>query len=233
MIYLLWKEIVKIRKRNNEKRGETNRLEAKGSSPLCIIKYKIMIREYATIFKHFPENKFKRDIDIFNETIDNMDLFHLKCPHCMANGRCELFSSYTRTMVSFEGRAMTHLLNIPRVICISCKHTHAILPSILIPYGRYSLMFILTVLRTYYQKKHTVQQIFEFYEITHSTLYLWIKLLKRHKAMWLGILKDLETSALDFICRLFDLKNLEQKLEAFFISNSRSFLQNTAVCDSA
>jgi len=150
-----------------------------------------MIREHAAFFKHFSESKFKRDIDIFNDAIDNIDLFRLTCPHCKAKGRCKAFSSYSRMMVSIEDHTViTHWVTIPRVKCISCKHTHAILPSVLIPFGIYSLIFILTVLRTYYQNKFRVQQIYDMYEITHSTLYLWIGMLKRHKSMWLGVLKD-------------------------------------------
>lgn len=193
-----------------------------------------MIREYAAFFKHFSESKFKSDIDIFNDAIANIDLFRLKCPQCKAQGRCKAFSSYSRMMVSIEDHTViTHWVTIPRVKCISCKHTHAILPSVLIPYGIYSLIFILTVLRAYYQNKFRVQQIYDTYEITHSTLYLWIRILKRHKSVWLGVLKDLETSALDFIFGLFDLENLGQALKTFFVSNSCSFMQSTAVYDSA
>jgi hypothetical protein len=202
---------------------------------LCVsLKYNIMIREYETFFKHFTENKFKKDIDIFNETMEAVDPFHLKCPNCKANGKCRQFSEYSRMMVSFEENAViTHHLTIFRVKCDSCKHTHAILPSILIPHSIYSLVFILTVLRTYFQKQLQIQQICELYEITHSTLYSWIGMLKRHKTLWLGILKDLETTVLDFICELFDLERLEQYLNKFFISNARSFLQKATVCDSA
>lgn len=125
--------------------------------------------------QHFSESKFKSDIDIFNDAIANIDLFRLKCPQCKAQGRCKAFSSYSRMMVSIEDHTViTHWITIPRVKCISCKHTHAILPSILIPHGIYSLIFMLTVLRTYYQNKFRVQRICDTYEITHSTLYLWI-----------------------------------------------------------
>lgn len=193
-----------------------------------------MIREYATFFKHFSEKRFKTDIEIFNETIENIDVFHLKCPHCKANGRCGSFASYGRMMVSFEERAViTHYVSIPRVKCGSCKLTHAILPSVLIPHSIYSLIFILTVLQTFYRKDLTIQQICELYEISHSTIYLWVGLLKEHKVLWLGVLKDLEVSGADFICELFNMERLEQKLNTFFISNGYSFLQNTTVYDSA
>lgn len=202
---------------------------------LCVsLKYNIMIREYDTFFKNFLGNEFKSDIDIFNESMEAFDLFHLKCPNCKAKGKFKHFSKYFRMMVSFEKNAViTHYLTIPRVKCDSCKHTHAILPSILIPHCVYSLVFILTVLRTYFQKQLQIQQICELYEISHSTLYIWIGLLKRHKTLWLGLLKDLEMTVLDFICELFNLERLEQYLNKFFNSNARSFLQKTTVCDSA
>ena len=202
---------------------------------LCVsLKYNIMIREYETFFKSFLGNEFKSDIDIFNESMQAVDPFHLKCPNCRANGKCRQFSEYSRMMVSFEKNAViTHHLTITRVKCDSCKHTHAILPSILIPKCIYSLVFILTVLRTYFQKQLQIQQICELYEIPHSTLYIWIGMLKRHKTFWLGILKDLDTTVLDFICELFDFERLEQKLKSFYIYNGCSFLQKTTVFDSA
>lgn len=192
-----------------------------------------MIREYEIFFKSFSKNKLKSDIDIFNESMEVFDLFRLKCPNCKANGKCGQFSEYSRMMVSFEENTVTtHYLTISRVKCASCKHTHSVLPSILIPYSTYSLVFILTVLHTYYQKKLAICQICELYEISHSTLYVWIGLLKRHKTLWMGVLKDLEMTVLDFICELFDLERLEQKLQVFYISNGRSFLQKTTVFDS-
>lgn len=181
-----------------------------------------MIREYETFFKSFLESEFKSDIDIFNESMKAFDLFHLQCPDCKAIGKCRQFSEYSRMMGSFEeNTVITHHLTIIRVKCDSCKRTHAVLPSILIPRCIYSLVFILTVLRTYFQKQLQIQQICELYQIPHSTLYVWIGLLKRHKTLWLGILKDLETTTLDFICELFDFERLEQYLNKFFLSNAR------------
>ena len=166
--------------------------------------------------------------------MEAFDLFHLQCPDCKAIGKCNRFSEYSRMMVSFgENTVITHHLTIIRVKCESCKHTHAILPSILIPHSIYSLVFILTVLRTYFQKQLQIQQICELYEIPHSTLYSWIGMLERHKVLWLGILKDLETTVLEFICELFDYERLEQKLKAFYVSNNYSFLQNATIYDSA
>ena len=78
-----------------------------------------------------------------------------------------------------------------RYLCSSCGHTHALLPSTLVPYSSYSLRFILTVLRAYFLGLKGVQQICDRAGISVSTLYRWKALFLSHKALWLGVLESL------------------------------------------
>jgi hypothetical protein len=72
------------------------------------------------------------------------------CRVCGAVGRFKEIRSYQRDMISVNGSVRVDTrLSIRRFQCESCGHTHALLPDVLIPYGSYSLRFILTVLLCY------------------------------------------------------------------------------------
>lgn len=96
-------------------------------------------------------------------------------------------------------------IQVPRIRCRSCGHTHSVLPDILIPFGSYTLRFILTVLHGYLTRHCTVADFFDSFQISVSTLYSWIHLFEEHASLWLGILKKvnhLSSDALQQICVL-------------------------------
>ena len=64
-------------------------------------------------------------------------------------------------------------VQIRRVRCGSCGHTHAILPDHIVPYSTYSLQFILRVLAEYFLGLRTVEQLCRRYAISASMLYQW------------------------------------------------------------
>lgn len=122
------------------------------------------------------------------------------CPVCHAKACLSPFSSYTRYLVEWkDGQPVSYEVSVQRYLCSSCGHTHALLSSALVPYASYSLRFILTVLRDYFLRCRSVQQICARAGIAVSTLYRWKKLFLLHKALWLGVLEDLEASPAAFI----------------------------------
>lgn len=145
------------------------------------------------------------------------------CPHCGSIGRCEFHDSYTRWLISIEsGRRTDGLVSIPRVICASCGRTHAILPDVLIPYGSYSLRFILVILNAYLARTSTVHAFCASWGIAVSTLYTWIHLFENQASLWLGALREvrcLKDSALHAICSQDSLPS------SFFQRFGFSFLQ--------
>lgn len=150
----------------------------------------------------------------------------LPCPYCGAkHPQWSAFASYKRYLISFEkGIPVTYQIKISRIICSSCRHTHAILPEIIIPYGSYSLIFILTVLRDYYLTHMTIQELCDKYLIAASTLYAWKRLFLIHKKLWLGILEDAITEPLTFLSSLPSLATSDD-LNTFFHHHAQSFLQ--------
>jgi hypothetical protein len=61
-----------------------------------------------------------------------------------------------------------------------------------------------------------------YLEQSFSTVYAWVHLFKKQKALWLGALSDAETSPLSFLCLLMDTPSFPAK---FFHSFFFSFLQ--------
>lgn len=138
-----------------------------------------------------------------------------------------LHDSYSRYMITLKGNHIeTEILQIPRVKCISCGHTHAILPEVLIPYSSYSIRFVLTVLKDYFLHIHTVEKICEMYQIAHSTLYVFRDLFLSHKKLVLGVLNDAQEKRSDFIIEIDG-----QLLFRFWKSFRFSFLQTDHASD--
>ena len=122
------------------------------------------------------------------------------CPVCHAKACLSSFASYTRYLVEWkEDFSVTYEVTVQRYQCSSCGHTHALLPSPLVPYSSYSLRFILLVLRDCFLHRACVQKICEHVEISVSTLYHWKALFLAHETLWLGMLEDLKASAETFL----------------------------------
>ncbi len=143
-------------------------------------------------------NSYKlSDKALFDAFMSKIDLSHMACPSCGSKGRHILYSSYERSMISLEeGERRDLVVTIPRIRC-SCGHTHAVLPDVLIPYGSYSLRFILTVLFCYLTRHVTVEELCSKFQIVKSTLYSWIHLFIEHFNLLAGILRSIDALNLD------------------------------------
>lgn len=194
--------------------------------------YKLMIRVF-TIFcklnlkKLSAEALFSAAMQEFST--DKLFSLLLPCPICGAkHPDWSYHASYKRYLISFEkGLTIAYEISITRLICSSCKHTHAILPEIIIPYGSYSLLFILSVLRDYYLSHMTISILCDKYQISPSTLYAWKHLFLIHKKLWLGFLENISQDPLSFLSSFPSISN-SLELEIFFKSHAQSFLQGVS-----
>jgi len=169
----------------------------------------------------------------FNAIYSKLNIQALTCPFCRAKFRCTFFSSYSRNMITFESGFNTcHTVFITRALCSSCNQTHAILPDHLIPFGSYTLSFVLIVLRAYFLGSKTITSLCDFFQISISTLYEWIKLFKVQKHIWLGILNDAVISEVKFID---DILYRSKSVSSFYQITKTSFMQNfkTTLSDSS
>ena len=157
-----------------------------------------MIRPF-TVFCKLNQISFS-DRQWFEREAESLNHTDGICPVCRAKSCLSPFASYTRYLVEWEdGGPVTHEVAVRRYQCSSCGHTHALLSSALVPYSSYSLRFILLVLRDYFLRTACVQELCGRAGISVSTLYRWRALFLTHKALWLGILEDLDTAEGTFL----------------------------------
>lgn len=143
------------------------------------------------------------------------------CPHCGAKSCLKEFGYYERYLIELEsGEPGIHRVGIKRYRCPSCRHTHDLLSSCLVPYRSYSLRFILTVLYSYMCRHKTVEQLCSHFGIQPSTLYAWKKVYMKQKEAWLGVLKSLYRSGMSFIEGLTG-----KEVEGFYEKFRFSFLE--------
>lgn len=115
------------------------------------------------------------------------------CPSCGVSGFCRCHDSYERNLIDFsKGKTRFEKITVHRVVCRKCRHTHAVLPDVMIPYRQYSLLFVLRVLMEYFLHRQTVAGLCDRFEITVAVLYRWRALFLRQHAQWIQYLEELE-----------------------------------------
>lgn len=153
----------------------------------------------------------------------------LVCSFCGAKHSLSFFASYERHLVIYcDGAASDNIITISRYICSSCNRTHAILPSVIIPYISFSFHFTVSIIYDYLV--HTfasVELMCEHYGIAITTFYRILKSFKEHKKLWLGLMEDAIKSDLDFVVNINKSSFLDNEvfLYEFFSKTALSFLQ--------
>ena len=178
-----------------------------------------MIKVKAVLGKIF--NDFS-DENVFKKA-DFSDSSHFKCPVCKRRGDFKRIHPYCRYMITIADDSRKDVLvEVPRIQCPSCNHTHALLPDNLIPFGSYTIHFVLKVLSEYLKRSVPVAVLCENYGISISTLYSWKKLLTYHHSILLGIMHAMESLCEEILSDITDYDSLP---EAFFSTFGFSFLQ--------
>jgi hypothetical protein len=182
-----------------------------------------MIRDKA-IFIKLNQLNFT-DQQLFDTAVSAFDTSACSCPLCNAKGRLKQIKPYERHMISVtNGAREDTVLSVRRFLCESCGHTHALLPDILVPFGSYSLRFILTVLAGYLERPGTVADYCAQWQIGVSTLYGWIHLFISHYNAWCLILDRIL-----WVCRdaLQSVSSVPAFPSGFLSRYGFSFLQGT------
>jgi transposase-like protein len=114
------------------------------------------------------------------ESIINLQIDPLqKCPSCGFRHTLIEFASYSRCIVTFNyylQKVVEMDVEIPRFQCSHCKKTHAVLPLVMLENSPYTILFVIRLLREFYDDKFTekygsIDKLCEKYEISHSTFY--------------------------------------------------------------
>jgi hypothetical protein len=166
------------------------------------------------------------DLSIFNKSIDSLLNNPIVCPSCGADNLYPNYSSYERTMISFDENGRKEIIvSIPRCKC-SCGKTHALIPDILIPFSSYSLRFILITLWKFMCRKTSVEVFCYEHCIAVSTIYKWIHLFRLHYNLLVGAINEISKLSTDAITYIVSTQNLTG---SFFNRFHFSFLQNRGI----
>ena len=194
-------------------------------------RHRFMIRHFAAVFK--PHSKNYSEIELFHHGIESFRPQEALCASCGARGRFSFHDSYKRDLITYDEQVHIHKISIPRYLCASCGHPHAVIPDMLIPYGSYSLRFVLAAVKAYFSRAvsgATVALICDKFQIAISTLYAWKKRFLSHKSLWLGAMANLASTEVRFLTEFLPCPNL---LADFFDCFGFSFLQNHLASASA
>lgn len=194
-----------------------------------------MIRLFLHLCKAFHEIKHLDDFEIYIRLSQEEPSLFSDVPSCTSCGaprhRYCRNGSYPRQFVCYvNGFPCDHLISIRDLRCRSCGHSHALLPSVIVPYSSYSLGFLISLLYARITRQfHTVLSLCQHFGISESTYY---RIRKRFILDSKWLLKALEAflDDADFphILRSADPILLHAVLSDFFRFTGHSFLQPAA-----
>ena len=187
--------------------------------------YTVMIRKNLLLCKIIRIKTSSKSL--FDSYMERFKPERETCPICGSTGNCHIHHYYGRSIIDFKaGRQEKSYLCILRVFCDSCRHTHAILPDVIIPYSSYSLFFVLRLLGEYFAGLFTIEQLCERYDISQNQFFKWLALWKSHKKEWLGLLDDNDISNSAFLKDLATMDSYSSFSMAFIRQQCHSFLQS-------
>ena len=191
-----------------------------------------MIRLFSKLCKCFKQISSENDMSIFDEHMKNISVDDLVCPSCGAKHALSVFAYYKRHLVTYDNNEVhDNIITISRYLCSSCGHTHAILPSVIVPYMSFSFNFIVSIIHDYLVHKfNSIEAMCEHYCIAISTFYRILSKFKEHKCLWLGILEDKLIPNLSFLQTIISSTFIEIEIFIinFFNRTGLSFFQETS-----
>jgi len=97
------------------------------------------------------------------------------CPKCPAIGRFKMNGSYQRyVMYIADGKIVFVLIDIKRIMCKSCKSTHAVMPGDIIPYKLLSLFVVMLLLTACIVEEAPVLRVANKYGLSFQIINLYL-----------------------------------------------------------
>ena len=194
-----------------------------------------MIRLFLHICKSFHEIKHLDDFEIYIRLSQEEPSLFSDAPSCPSCGaprhRYCRNGSYPRQFVCYaNGFPCDHLISIRDLRCRSCGHSHALLPSVIVPYSSYSLGFLISLIYARITRKFkNIPCLCQHFGISESTYY---RIRKRFllDSKWIleALAAFLDGTNFSHILRSADPDLLHAALSDFFRSTGHSFLQPAA-----
>lgn len=142
----------------------------------------------------------------YDDDVNNIDFSNIRCT-CGATGHFHYHASYRRYLIIDNNDEITIIIK--RIKCDSCNKTHALLPSIIIPYRILSNPVVIRIIESY---RHVTDSLSLLAKITGLSLecvkYLIKFYNKQHKERLLSleaVFDKLHIGSEDFIrCYFFE-----------------------------
>ena len=133
-----------------------------------------MIRLFLNLCKCFHQINKISEIEIFHQMQEHLYKEINSCPYCGA--KKEAFhkdGTYKRDFICYEsGLPIHHKITICCVECGSCNHSHALEPSVIVPYSSFSIGFLLNVIYAKLTNRFsTIDELCNHFDISISTYY--------------------------------------------------------------
>lgn len=188
-----------------------------------------MILLFSYLCKHFKSKNSEDEVETFHSHMKALNVDDLSCSFCGAKHSLTFFTRYKRHLVTYQdGVALDNIIYVSRYNCSSCSHTHAILPSVIIPYMSFSFHFTISIIYDYLVGTFgSVESMCEHYGLAITSFYRILKRFKEHKKLWLGLMEDAIKSDLEFVITISKSSFLDNEvfLSQFLSKVGLSFLQ--------
>ena len=116
---------------------------------------------------------FLQTCKTYDKDIYNREYFKAThCPACPAVGRFKMHGTYWRYAIYFDDDKLAcEHMEIKRIICVSCRTTHAVLPGDIVPYKLLTLFVVLFIIGLFYIEGTPVLKIAEACKFSHQFIY--------------------------------------------------------------
>lgn len=120
---------------------------------------------------------------LYDNSLKNLNYHSLKCPCCHSKGVMNIHSYYQRSLKVGSNKDLIRI-TIQRVICKSCGTTHALLPSCIVPYTRFSVhvqtLIISSSLIVSNKLTHQFNELCNYFQIFENNIRFIIKKFINH-----------------------------------------------------
>lgn len=165
--------------------------------------------------RHYNIEKMCKALqELIEEYENNYNFDYFECPSCHSD-KYIFYGHYTRNIGLF-GRFFN--INIKRVMCKECKHTHALIPQFIIPYFQSETTYLIDIIIERIINNNTINNISIIFNQSRQFISYLIKRFNDH-------ISRLQTTFNDKISDILNmLKDIENRSKYVFINQVR-FLQ--------
>lgn len=128
-------KVASCHKQTHRAATQTSRCQKAFIHPIHILMITVFVDNYNPISQKF-----------YDSVLHSVQFHRLICPSCGHSACLTVHGYYTRHLKTAEGSLS---LRICRLYCSCCSHTHAILPSCLVPYSQVSLPEHMQIVQAY------------------------------------------------------------------------------------